>query len=222
MRIWLVRHGESIGNVDVKAYRETPDFAIPLSNLGHEQAKLAGQFLTERISKLVNPRVPSSYPRMWVSPYLRARQTADVIEAQLGELLLDRREHVLLAEQQFGLLDGIAGEDVADHYPDVNERYKLYKGHGGKFWARSPAGESRFDVCKRVHQAFGTFHRDADKHHIRDIIVVAHGTTIRAFLMMWLHRPFEWFEEEPNPENCSIRLLQNGKDRGFIYEGGTP
>lgn len=26
--------------------------------------------------------------------------------------------------------------------------------------------------------------------------------------------------KEPNPPNCSIRLLADGEDKGYIYEGG--
>jgi len=165
---------------------------------------------------------------MWVSPYTRARQTADEIQAQLLvpgkrtalELLHDRREHLLLAEQQFGALDGIAGEDVKAHYPAIAEAYDLAKAHGGKLFARAWGGESRFDVCVRVHQAFGTFQRDRDKHNIRDIIVVAHGTTCRAFAMMWLHHEYEWFDTQANPGNGSVRLIEAGIDKGYIHPGG--
>lgn len=221
MRIFLVRHGESIGNVDKAHYKTTPDFAIPLSEQGRGQARAAADALDKHLfpQGFVGPTHPRF--RVWTSPYTRTRQTADEFLDRFPPMcIIDRREHVLLAEQQFGLLDGIAGEAVEDHYPDVAQRYDLYKGHGGKFWTRPPAGESRFDVCQRVHQAFGTFQRDADKHGIQDLIVIAHGTTLRAFVMMWLHLPYEWFEREPNPKNCSIRLIEGSEDRGYVYEGG--
>lgn len=226
-KIFLVRHGQSLGNVEPLVYRTTPDFAVPLSNEGVEQAKAAGDFLRGRFFKMktVTPNTFEMWarPRMWVSPYTRARMTADGIEAALRpeRLLGKRKEHVLLCEQQFGLMDTVAGDraEAQETYPDVVGRYELFKEHGGKFWARAPGGESRFDVATRVHQAFGTFHRDYDKHKIENIIVVAHGTTIRAFVMMWLHHPFEWFEDEPNPKNCSVRLLDSGVDRGYIFPG---
>lgn len=75
------------------------------------------------------------------------------------------------------------------------------------------------DVAQRVHQSFGTFKRDAEKHGIKNIIVVAHGTVNRAFLMMWLHLPYEWMHAEPNPKNCSIRLLEDGEDKGYVFPG---
>jgi len=38
--------------------------------------------------------------------------------------------------------------------------------------------------------------------------------------MRWLHLPFEWIEKERNPKNCSIRLIMDGEDKGYIHEGG--
>ena len=82
-----------------------------------------------------------------------------------------------------------------------------------------PLGESRFDVATRVHQAFGTFHRDAERHNVETLVIVTHGVTIRAFLMMWLHKSVEWFENEPNPKNCSIRLVDSKQDHGYVFPG---
>jgi len=251
MRIYLVRHGESQGNVDKKVHETVADHAIPLSDKGHEQALAAGKFLAKYLvdreigstttavpfehSTLGMPRDARAkldrmtvtglpYPlRLWNSPYLRTRQTAEGLMKGLGtcevRLDLDRREHVLLCEQQFGLFDGVPDAELPVRFPEEHAHYKKQEDFEGRFWARFPMGESRFDVATRVHQAFGTFHRDAQKHHIHNIIVVCHGVTMRAFLMMWLHLTPEWFEAEPNPKNCSIRFIEDGEDRGYIYEG---
>lgn len=82
-----------------------------------------------------------------------------------------------------------------------------------------PLGESRFDVAKRVFDTFNTFERDAELHNIRDLIIVTHGVTLRAFIMMWLHYTPEWFENEPNVNNCAIRLIEGYQDRGYIFDG---
>ena len=229
-RIFLVRHGESEGNVDQARYKVKGDHKIELTERGRRQAHAAGQFLADYYSSS-RLGVPGSV-RLWTSPYTRARQTSAGIVNALEEhgsldLLRDKpgdkfttywRENIRLAEQQFGLLNGIASESVADHYPDVHDEYQ----RAGKFYARPPGGESRYDVAIRVHQMFGTLHRDSDRHGIKDVIVVCHGVTMRAFVMEWLHLPVEWFLSEPNPTNCSIRLIHGGIDQGYIYPGGTP
>lgn len=236
-RIFLVRHGESMGNVDKNIHRTHADHAIPLSDRGHEQAVAAGKFLDTYLTEMVDRIDKPVRPRLWTSPYLRTRQTADGIEKGIGRVgspvlypdrdkaipqhprILDRREHLALCEQQFGLFDGIPDEELPERYPDEHAHYKKQEEFEGRFWARMPMGESRWDVAMRVHQAFGTWHRDADRHGIENLIVVAHGVTVRCIVMRWLHLPFEWIENEPNPKNCSIRLIEGHEDKGYIYEG---
>ncbi len=223
MRIYLVRHGESEANVDRSVCQEKPDHAIELTEKGRRQARGAGEFLRQhfldevRAAKLLVPPPP----RMWVSPYKRTRQTADGL-IQGGFEPKDRREHIALAEQQFGLFDGVEDDQLPELFPSEYEHYKKAQDYEGRFWPRMPLGESRFDVALRVHQAFGTFIRDRDQNDIDTIVVVTHGVVIRAFVMMWLHLPFEWFERESNPPNASVRLIEGGKDKGYIYHGVEP
>ncbi|KAL6071750.1 Histidine phosphatase family protein, variant 3 [Balamuthia mandrillaris] len=157
--------------------------------------------------------------RLWTSPYLRARQTAEIIAENAEGWVTDIRENIFLVEQQFGLFEGCdwySGE--LDHaFPRELHYYQKAAAFGGRFWAKIPLGESRFDVCQRVYSSFGTFQRDAKRHGITNLVIVAHGITLRAFLMMWLHLSPEWFEEEPNPSNCSIRVIDNGADKGYIW-----
>jgi len=219
MRILLVRHGESLGNVDPLVHATTADHAVPLSERGLDQARRAGSLLADHLD--ANTAGARPHVRLWVSPYKRTRQTADAVVETARGWVTDRVEHILLCEQQFGLFDGVAEAELADRFPREYAYYDMQSRFGGKFWARMPQGESRFDVAKRIHQAFGTFHRDATEHGIRDIIVICHGVTLRAFVMMWCHLPPEWFEAEANPLNCAIRLIDGGVDRGYVF-GGFP
>lgn len=86
-----------------------------------------------------------------------------------------------------------------------------------------PGGESRVDVALRLHHGFfGTAQRDFDRHNINTVVVVAHGTVNRAFTTMWCHHNWEFLEKEPNPNNCSVRLLEDGKDQGYVFDGFPP
>lgn len=219
MRIFLVRHGESSANVDPRIYAEMSDHVIPLSERGQEQARRAGEFLRDHFTSL--PRDDSySEVRIWTSPYRRTRETADGVETGIGDAVtLDRREHINLCEQQFGLFDGVPDEELPIRFPNEFAHYQKCVDHEGKFWARVPLGESRFDVAVRVRETFGTFLRDAERYQYKNIVVICHGVTLRAFVMQWLHLTPEWFEAEPTPRNCSIRLIDDGGDRGYIYDG---
>ncbi len=218
MRVLLVRHGQSRANLDGSENRRIADHAIELSAEGHAQAQACGTFLRGWFeTNLRSQSVPNI--RLWHSPYQRTRQTAAHVESACQGWLLDRRENLLLAEQQFGLFDGLSDEERAAKYPDFFAYYEKSKQFEGKLWPKLPLGESRFDVAQRVHQAFGAFKRDEDKRGIDTIVVVGHGTTNRAFVMMWLHLPYEWMHREPNPANCSVRLIEDGEDRGYVFEG---
>jgi broad specificity phosphatase PhoE len=217
MRILLVRHGESLGNVDPLVHATTADHAVPLSDRGHAQARQVGARIADFLDGQI--RVPRPHVRLWVSPYKRTRQTADAVVETSRGWITDRVEHILLCEQQFGLFDGVAEAELPERFPREYAYYDMQNRFGGRFWARMPQGESRFDVAKRIHQAFGTFHRDASEHGIHDIVVICHGVTLRAFVMMWCHLSPEWFEAESNPHNCALRLIDSGVDRGYVFEG---
>jgi broad specificity phosphatase PhoE len=218
MRILLVRHGQSQGNVDPTIHRHMADHAIPLSERGVQQVVEAGRHLDAHFRRRYEKPARAPQIRVWTSPYRRTRETADGLFETAGEWFTDRREHALLCEQQFGLFDGIPDDELAELYPQEHAYFTKHERFEGKFWARMPLGESRFDVAVRVHQAFGTLQRDRDKG-IHDLVVVCHGVTLRAFVMMWCHLTPEWFEDEPNPNNCAIRLLEDSEDRGYLFEG---
>jgi len=217
MRILLVRHGESLGNVDPLVHATTADHAVPLSERGRAQAREAGARLADYLDAQLRGERPLI--RLWVSPYQRTRQTADAVLETSRGWITDRVEHILLCEQQFGMFDGVPDDELPRRFPHEFAHYDMQCRFGGKFWARMPQGESRFDVAKRIHQAFGTFHRDAQEHGIQTIVVICHGVTLRAFVMMWCHLSPEWFEAEANPNNCAIRLIDRGVDRGYVFAG---
>jgi len=235
MRILLVRHGQSAANKDKLLHKTLADHAIPLSELGQNQAFRAGKFLGDYLQKHAYKKsyiynlgnAPPENIRVWLSPYERTRETASGIfnginsieQNESVNLNFDRRENIRLCEQQFGLFDGIPDNERYKEYPAEAAHYEKCENQEGHFWARMPLGESRFDVANRVYQIFGTLHRDSEKHDIHTVIVVCHGVTLRAFAMEWLHLSPEWFNDEPNPGNCDIRLIQDGNDHGYIYRG---
>lgn len=214
-RIYLVRHGESEGNLDTTLYRNKADHAIKLSPKGIGQAMTAGiklnkELLTlptiinfDRTRKENNKKI-----RVWASPYTRTRQTAEEMLRYIT-VPYEYKESILLVEQQFGLFDGLSDEQMMEKYPNEKLHYDKCSSHEGRFWARMPLGESRFDVCCRTHQFFGTLHRDLRDNDVDTVVIVSHGVTIRAFIQEYLNLPYEWVDANSNPENCSIQLIEN-------------
>ncbi|MFE3292313.1 phosphoglycerate mutase family protein [Rhodococcus sp. NPDC059234] len=90
-RIVLLRHGESEANVDPAIYERLPDYRIPLTARGVEQARAAG----ERLRAEFDGRKVCAY----VSPYLRAYQTLDALG--IDDLVERRIEEPRLREQDW-------------------------------------------------------------------------------------------------------------------------
>ncbi|KAL0488907.1 phosphoglycerate mutase [Acrasis kona] len=151
-RILLLRHAQSEGNVDKKLLTKMPDHAIPLSKVGMEQSKQTGQFI-KQFYKNLNDTLHNGEikckARLWTSPYLRAKETGDIIMQEAGDYISDQREHVLISEQQFGLFEGYPLDELEKLFPREFAHFTKQVEFGGRFWARPPLGESRFDVSTR-------------------------------------------------------------------------
>lgn len=211
MRIFLIRHGESLTNANENYEKRVPDHLVSLTENGKKQAEITGKWLKEYCD---NQGIDLSHARIWRSPFLRTRQTSEEFNKSLG--ITDIREDITLTEQQYGLFDSIPYERWGELYPNEFAEYERQINNFGKIYARLPLGESPFDVAIRIHQFMGTIQRDFQKWGVDTLFVFTHGTTLRAFLMRWFHYSTEWYENEKNPKNCQIREICDGKDLGYI------
>jgi broad specificity phosphatase PhoE len=210
----LVRHGESEANVNATLYSTVADHAVKLSKKGEEQAKDAGRQIKSFYEEHYGKVEKNWRCRIWTSTYKRARQTANIIKHEAGEWITDIKESIFLVEQQFGLFEGVdwANGSVDDLFPQELAHYNKCATFGGRFWARVPMGESRFDVCRRVYHSLQPIREDGIEH----VIIVSHGVTLRAVVMCLFNKTPEWFEEEPNPTNCSIKFISD-KEEKYIW-----
>ena len=174
-RLWLVRHGQSQGNVARDAAHEAGlsvidldlrDVDVPLSELGHQQAEATGRWFAA-LPEEQKPEV------ILASPYIRAKQTAEAI-CDAGGLAGGAKATVLderLREREFGVFDGLTTKGIREHYPDeAAHRAKM-----GKFYHRAPGGESWADVILRLRSALNTINLHyADKR----VLVVAHQVVV--------------------------------------------
>ena len=104
MRIFLIRHARSEANKNKAILLHTADHAVQIDPDRTEEAVIAGKFLNKYFDENY---LYARRSRMWISPYMRTRQTANLVHNQMSsdETILDRREHILLCEQQFGLFN---------------------------------------------------------------------------------------------------------------------
>ena len=171
--LWLVRHGESMGNVaDAQAHAsgagrlelDVRDPDVELSDTGRDQARGLGRWLAD----LDTDRRPTA---VLSSPFTRARDTARLAAEPLGlSVRLDER----LRERDFGAFDGMTGAGIREEFPDEARRRQLL----GKFYYRPPGGESWADVALRVRSLLSTEALPLDGERV---LVVAHQAVLMVF-----------------------------------------
>ena len=146
-KIFLVRHGQSEGNVDNAIYDKKPDYQLELTTKGKIQALEAGKTLRDIIK---NERV-----KFYVSPLWRTRSTFKEIYShwRFETDLIEWQEEPRLREQEWGHLRSLKESTR------VNKERDDY----GAFYYRVPDGESGADVYDRVASFFGSLHRDFEK-----------------------------------------------------------
>jgi broad specificity phosphatase PhoE len=171
--LWLVRHGESMGNVaDAQAHEsgagrlslDVRDPDVELSDTGRSQAEALGKWLAEQPEDQ-RPTATLS------SPFNRALTTCQLATANLGiRIRTDER----LRERDFGAFDGMTGAGIRERYPEEAERRDLL----GKFYYRPPGGESWADVALRIR---GLLASEGLRYDCERLLVVAHQAVIMVF-----------------------------------------
>lgn len=169
--LWLIRHGQSLGNVvrdaatgDVEMLDIAErDMDVPLSELGRQQAHSLGRWFAGDSSG-PPPDV------VLASPYVRAAQTATIVVQQAG---WDLRVHLdeRLRERELGMLDLLTQSGVAQRFPAEQAR----RARLGKFYYRPPGGESWVDVALRLRSLRDSLGRE---HAGRRVLIVAHEVVI--------------------------------------------
>jgi len=175
--LYIVRHGESAGNVArdaaIAARSEMIDLSIrdvdvPLSERGERQATALGHWFAQ-LPEDERPTIVIS------SPYVRARQTTDRIMA-VGDFPLANPSRPVVVderfrEKEFGVLDRLTKYGIAQRFPDQASLRQLL----GKFYHRPPGGESWCDVILRLRSAFEMLCRE---YCGQRVLVVCHSVVV--------------------------------------------
>jgi broad specificity phosphatase PhoE len=201
-QIWLVRHGQSAGNVARDAAEAaaqplidiaTRDVDTPLSELGVRQSQALARWFGA-LPAHARPGV------VLHSPYRRATDTAAIVLGALDGaadvVVPDER----LREKEFGILDRLTPLGIAQQYPALHEQRR----HVGKFYFRPPGGESWCDVILRLRSVLDTVTRE---YRGERVLIVAHQVIVNCFRYL-VERMTEQqildFDRQADVPNCSV------------------
>ena len=151
MRIVLLRHGQTPGNVQKRYIGRTDE---PLSEAGEDEARAIGAV--------------EGVARVYVSPLLRARQTAAIAFPKAQQIVVDD-----LREMDFGDFENLNYQELSDN-PD----YQAWVDANCE--TPCPHGESKQGFGRRTANALRTLLKQAFEAGESQLVVVAHGGTIMA------------------------------------------
>jgi 2,3-bisphosphoglycerate-dependent phosphoglycerate mutase len=160
----IVRHGQSEWNLQNRFTGETD---IGLTAKGRMEACVAG----DKLRGL-------NFSHAFTSLLVRAIETLELILQQTGQTDCPTSRDHALNERNYGLLQGLNKADVAREYGEgqVAEWRRSYA-------VRPPGGESLADTAARVlpyyHSVIEPLLRDG-----KDVLIVAHGNSLRALMML--------------------------------------
>ncbi len=150
-KYFVVRHGEADNNVRV-VISSDPENSSHLTKKGKGQAETAGDNLkTEKIDIILS------------SPFVRTKETAEIIARKLGieplDVIIDNR----IGELNAGTFDGKSVSEYIDYFTSFEERFSK----------KPPQGENYFDIKKRITD----FIYDIEKRHSnKNILIVTHDS----------------------------------------------
>jgi 2,3-bisphosphoglycerate-dependent phosphoglycerate mutase len=159
----LVRHGQSVWNLQNRFTGETD---VELTEKGRLEAYVAGEKLRGQL-----------FAHAYTSLLVRAIETLGIILHTIGETQCPVSKDRALNERNYGRLQGLDKAEVTKEYGE--EQVAAWR---RSFSVRPPGGESLADTAGRVlpyyHSVIEPMLRTG-----KDILVVAHGNSLRSLVM---------------------------------------
>mgnify|MGYP003653172113 CR=1 FL=1 len=198
INLYLVRHGQSVANLDHTEYMRTDDSLIALTDVGKEQCVLAAKDLNWRLKDNGETVVLCS------SPYARAISSAEIIQSNLD---FDTSIYIVdeLRERKLGSLVSEIDWSVLLTPQQIAENPKLH-------WNYRPKnGESYADTYTRAQQFYNDLVGSCTQHKISHVIVVSHYVFLQTLIMILDNiSPEDWPYMEPI-DNAEIIFKTIGK-----------
>jgi alpha-ribazole phosphatase len=157
MKLYLIRHGETVWNVESRYQGHTD---VELSEKGHEQGKLVAKRLAKQ-----------QLDAIFASDLSRAYHTAEYI-ASLHNLAVQRAAD--LRELNFGVWEGLTFEEIIASYSELAEKW-----YNNPIELTIPHGEMFSQLEVRVRTFIDHL---LQNYHGKNVAVVSHGGTIRTII----------------------------------------
>ena len=180
LELWLIRHGESIGNIEEYVTGSAVD---ALTDLGKEQASILGKYIKNNFDKDKDILISSSM--------IRAIDTAKHLGLDTDPLIYDG-----LNEQDGGSVSYWKRTKFDLEYHDFWTAFDPRR----KF----PDGESHMDLYDRINSCIDEILETTNK---RRIFLVAHSGTISSIMHRSFNVPMEFYSRFKS-DHCSVSIIK--------------
>ena len=186
--VYVLRHGESLEDVDKTAHERLADEDMPLSQKGIHQALNLGVELSDQVK--------GSDVTFYLSPSKRVLQTSELIASGfvLGTKVNSKTLEVL-RKQNWGTI-----------LPHERIHLERSRYEAGVLRYDFPNGESAKSFTGRLSDFVRMIRTQGRSRNVVRI-VITHGFEMRVILMQMLGWTEEYFESLAHPNNCEAKKL---------------
>lgn len=196
MHIYVVRHGETLWNVQKRLQGQTD---IELNENGRSLARKTAESLSS---------VP--FTVCFSSPLGRAKETARIL---LADRDVQVNEDDRLAEISFGEMEGLVndgtGRGMLKNYQDFFRNPGMYIPPSG--------GETLCSLCERTRSFLEelTHNHELEKE---TVLVATHGAAMRALLNSLREYELSDFWGRGVPKNCAVAVLESHAGKAALVK----
>lgn len=154
MKIYLIRHGETTGDIEDRFGGNYDDH---LTDEGKSQSKIMADKLKDKSIEMI-----------FASPKIRAQETAQIL-SEILNIPIETIENIR-ERNAYGILTGMIKEEARNKYPKIVEEVKSYK--------NTIEGAENYDHFReRILKAF----EEISSKNYQTVAVVTHGGPIHCF-----------------------------------------
>jgi 2,3-bisphosphoglycerate-dependent phosphoglycerate mutase len=197
--IYFTRHGESEANIE-KVFANKC-FKYFLTNKGIEQTKALSEKLKDKHISII-----------YVSPVLRAIQTAEIISKELGLIKYEVNE--LLREYDVGNLEGKSDPESWAKYAKYEKSWETIANRNQKM----ENGESFIDIELRFEKFIQSIQNEAIQ---KNVLIISHGGLLKIGLPKVVSNMNYSFTNKNQLNNCDLVSCKYENGKIVCYQYGN-
>jgi len=197
-KITILRHGESIEDLNKDNHKYFEDDEMPLTDFGVKQAQKAGD--------VIKKEVATGDVIFYISPSKRVMETTNNIVSRLD----------LESNTSIQVLEEIRKQDWGKVLIENRSKIEKERYETGVLRYSFPDGETSESYLNRFKYFVENLKNDIKTSPSVSRVIITHGFELRLILMYIFNWSEEYFESLEHPKNCEIKKITRDIEDGEI------